>query len=89
VTSRQDAAALTPAGAIFEDMTVALRLKVGGLLVLALAGLSMGAAAGVGLLPTAPPVLLDPALAAAAVALTVVKLAAVGGGVLALARGRE
>jgi hypothetical protein len=34
-------------------------------------------------------VLLDPALAAAAVALTVVKLAAVGGGVLALARGRE
>jgi len=70
-------------------MTIALRLKVGGLLVLTLAGLSMGAAAGVGLLPTAPPALLAPALAAAVLALTVVKVAAVGGGVLAYARKRD
>jgi len=49
----------------------------------------MGAAAGVGLLPTAPPELLAPALAAAALALMVVKLAAVVGGVLAFARKRD
>jgi hypothetical protein len=70
-------------------MTLALRLKAGGLLVLALAGLFMGAAAGVGLLPTAPPELLAPALAAAMLALTVAKLAAVGGGVVAFARKRD
>jgi hypothetical protein len=71
-----------------EGMTSVLRVKVGGVLLLALAGLSMGAAAAVGMIPVTPPAVLAPALAAAVVALTVVKVAAVGGAVLSVARSR-
>jgi hypothetical protein len=69
-------------------MTFVLRVKVGGVFLLALAGLSMGAAAAVGMIPVTPPSVLAPALAAAVVALTVVKVAAVGGAVLSVARSR-
>jgi hypothetical protein len=69
-------------------MTFVLRVKVGGVLLLALAGLSMGAAAAVGMVPATPPAALAPALAAMVVALTVVKVAAVGGAVLSVARSR-
>jgi hypothetical protein len=69
-------------------MTFVLRVKVGGVLLLALAGLSLGAAAAVGMIPVTPPAVLAPALAAAVVALTVVKVAAVGGAVLSVARSR-
>jgi hypothetical protein len=69
-------------------MTFVLRVKVGGVLLLALAGLSMAAAAAVGMIPITPPAVLAPALAAAVVALTAVKVAAVGGAVLSVARSR-
>jgi hypothetical protein len=69
-------------------MTFALRVKAGGVLLLALAGLSIGAAAAAGAIPVAPPAVLGPALAAALVALTVVKVAAVGGGILTYVRSR-
>jgi CHASE2 domain-containing sensor protein len=71
-----------------ESMTLALRVKAGGLLLLALAGLSMGAAAAAGVIPVTPPAVLAPALAVAVVALAAVKVAAVGGGILAYARPR-
>jgi hypothetical protein len=58
-------------------------------LFLALAGLLMGAAAMVGVIPVAPPAVLAPALALGVAALTVVKVAAVSGAFLALARKRR
>jgi hypothetical protein len=69
-------------------MTVALRLKAGGVLLLALTGLSMGAAAALGTIPLTPPAVLAPALALMLVALTAVKVAALGGAVVAYARFR-
>lgn len=69
-------------------MTVALRVKAGGVLLLALAGLSTGAAAALGLIPATPPALVAPALAVAMIALTAVKVAAVGGALLTYARSR-
>jgi len=56
---------------------------------MALAGLLMGAAAAVGMIPTTPPSVLAPALAVAAAALTAVKVAAAGGALLTFARKRE
>jgi hypothetical protein len=70
-------------------MTVALRVKAGGVLVLALAGLLMGAAAAIGMIPATPPSVLAPALAVAVAALTAVKAAAVAGAVLAYIRARS
>ena len=69
-------------------MTVALRVKAGGVLVLALAGLLMGAAAAVGMIPATPPSVLAPALAVAVAALTAVKVAAAGAALLAYVRSR-
>jgi hypothetical protein len=69
-------------------VTVALRVKTGGVLLLALAGLLMGAAAMVGVIPVTPPALLAPALALGVAGLTVVKVAAVGGAFVAYARSR-
>ncbi len=70
-------------------MTVALRIKAGGLLVLALAGLSLGAAASIGLIPVAPPAVMVPALAVVLAALMAVKVATVGSGLLVFAHERE
>jgi hypothetical protein len=75
-------------GIDLEGMTFALRVKAGGVLLLALAGLSMGAAAAVGVIPVTPPAVLAPALALVLVALTVFKVTAVGGAVVAYARSR-
>lgn len=55
---------------------------------MALAGLLTGAAAAVGVIPVTPPAVLGPVLAVALVALTVVKVAAVGGGILTYVRSR-
>ena len=79
---------VTPAKPNLKSMTFALRVKAGGVLLLALAGLSMGAAAAAGVIPVTPPAVLAPALAVAVASLTVVKLAAVGAAVLAYARSR-
>jgi hypothetical protein len=48
----------------------------------------MGAAATVGVIPVTPPAVLAPALALVLVALTLFKVTAVGGAVLAYARSR-
>jgi hypothetical protein len=69
-------------------MTVALRVKAGGVLVLALAGLLMGVAAAIGMIPATPSSVLAPALAVAVAALTAVKVAAVTGAVFAYLKTR-
>ena len=69
-------------------MTVALRVKAGGVLALALAGLLMGAAAAMGVIPATPPAIAAPALAAAVAVLTAVKVAAVGGALLTYVRSK-
>jgi len=69
-------------------MTVALRVKAGGVLVLALFGLLLGAAAAIGMIPAAPPAVFAPALAVAVAALTAVKVAAVGGALLTYVKSR-
>jgi hypothetical protein len=71
-----------------EGMTVALRVKAGGVLLLVLGALSMGAAAAIGVVPVTPPTVLAPALAVAVAALTAVKVAAVAGAVLAYVKAR-
>jgi hypothetical protein len=69
-------------------MTSALRVKVGGVLLLALVGLSLGAAAAVGVIPGTPPAALAQTLAVGVALLTAAKLAAAGGALLAFARSR-
>ena len=73
---------------IVRGMTVALRVKAGGVLVLALVGLLFGAAAAIGMIPATSPSLVAPALAVAVAVLTAVKVAAVGGALLTYARSR-
>jgi hypothetical protein len=70
-------------------VTLALRLKVGGMLVLALAGLLVSAMGVISVIPVTPPALMVPAVAVFETAIVPVKVIAVAAALVAFLRSRD
>jgi hypothetical protein len=70
-------------------VTLALRLKVGGMLVLALAGLLVSAMGVISVIPVTPPALMAPAVAVFETAIVTVKVIAVAAALVAFLRSRD